>query len=392
MFTITQIKEHLIGMSHGGTLNKIRNQEALFERSASKFLQKCKPLETMRTAPLSAPIHDDLNDYALPSDYNSLIDLIPQDNRGSWDVAFRNAAGRFDLEKAIKNRTVSLEGSEGSKIIRINWKSRSSKLLNTCDSLTANGTWSIVATASGLVIDEITKRKGSASLRFDVATTGDGIDNDDMTAIDMTDEDEVADVIFDLYIKNAADLANFNSITAIWGNNLTTAYWTGVAQTAQADGTAFKVGWNNIKVSWNTATETGTVAPATIDSFKTTVNIDAAISDLRIDDIRFSIGRNFDMKYHSKFLFKTTAGVYISRPASDDDNVTIDNDSLPIFLYECLKEVAHQVEGTDSAFDINYARQELEELYPAFRSEYPDQRKKMISSYGGAPRWGHRQR
>ena len=392
MFTVGQIKSHLTGLGHGGTLNKVRNIEELFERSASKFLARCKPLETMRTGVLASTIHDDLNDYALHSDYNSLIDLIPQDNRGSWDSAFRNAAGRFDLEKATRNRTVSIEGSEGTKIIRINWKSRSSALLNTCDSLTANGTWSIVATASGLVIDTITKRKGSASLRFDVATTGDGIDNDDMTAVDLTDEDEVADVLFDLYIKNSADLANFNSITAIWGNNLTTTLWTGVAQTAQADGTAFKIGWNQIKVPWNTATETGTVAPATIDSFRVTTNIDAAIGDLRLDNIRFSIGRNFDIKYYSKYLYKTTAGVYISKPTSDDDSVTIDNDSLPLFLFELLKDMAHQVEGTDSAFDISYAERELKELYPAFRAEYPSQSKKMIRSYGGSPRWGFRQR
>src|SRR3990167_8831427 len=255
MFTVQEVKSHLTGLGHGGTLNKVRFIDELFERSASKFLARCKPLETIRTGVLASTIHDDLNDYALPSDYNSLIDLIPQDNRGTWDTTLRNAAGRFDLEKATRNRTVSIEGSEGTKIIRINRKSRGSALLNTCDSLTANGTWSIVATASGLVIDTITKRKGSASLRFDVATTGDGIDNDDMTAVDLTDEDEVADVLFDLYLKNAADVANMNSVTAIWGNNLTTTLWTGVAQTAQADGTAFKIGWNQIKVPWNTATE-----------------------------------------------------------------------------------------------------------------------------------------
>ena len=366
----------------------------MFERSASKFLLRCKPVETMRTGVLASTIHDDLNDYALPSDYNSLIDLIPQDNRTNWDNAFRSPAGKFDLEKAIRNRTVSIEGSEGTKIIRINWKTRSAKILNTCDSLTANGTWAVVATASGLIIDEITKRKGGASVRFDVAATGDGVDNDDMSAVDLTDEDEVADLLVDIYLKSSTDVANLNSITAIWGNDLTSAYWTGVAQTAQADGTAFRVGWNTIKVAWSTATETGTVAPATIDSFKVTLNIDAAISDVRLDDIRFSIGRNFDIKYYSKYLFKNTSGTYLSRPAGVDDseNVTIDNDSLPIYLFELLKDMAHQMEGTDSGFDIQYAENELRTLYPAFRSEYPDQRKKMVSSYGGMPRWGYRQR
>lgn len=388
-FLWSEIQSHLIGMGHSSTLNKIRNKEELAERIASVFLAKCKPLETMRTAALSQAVHDDLNDYALPDDYNSFIDLIPQANRSTWDMAYRRNAGIFDLQKAIKNRVVSIEGSEGTKIIRINWKSRNPVVANAMESLTANGTWSAVAGASGLLADEIIKRKGNASIRFDVAATGDGIDNDDMTAVDLTDEDEIGDLLFDLYIKNSADLANVNSVTGIWGNNLTTTFWTGVAQTTQADGSALQVGWNEIKIPWSTATETGTVAPATVDSLKFTFNVDAAIGDLRIDNVRFSIGRNFDLKYYSKYLFKSSAGTYLSKPTSDTDNVLVDNDSLPIFLFEYLKGMAQQVEGTDGAFDITYSEAQLKDLYPYFRSEFPDQRKKTAAQYGGV-RWNNR--
>lgn len=389
-FTITQIKEHLVGLSHGGTLNKVRNIEALFERAAAIFSLKLRVLETVRTVALANTIHDDVFNYSLPSDFGALIDLIPQDNRTSWDMAFRTPAGQFDLEKAHRNRTVSIEGSEGSKIIRINWKTRAAKVLHSMDSVTANGTWSAVATASGVVADEITKRKGAASIRFDVAATGDGIDNDDMTALNFTEEDEVADVYFDLYIKNSTDLANFNSITAIWGNNLSSAYWTGTAQTLRADGSALRVGWNEIKVPWSTAVETGTVSPSTIDSLKFTVNIDAAISDLRIDNVRFSIGRNFEIKYYSKFLFRNPAGTWISKTSSDDDEVMIDNDSLPHFLMECVKAMAHQVEGEDSVFDIEFVKQELKELFPFYTGLYPSMIKKAVGRYGGLPirrRW-----
>ena len=385
-FTVTQVKENLSAMGHGGTLSKVRNVEALMERTASVFLAKCKPMETIRLGTLSSTVYDDIYNYALPSDYNALIDLIPQDDRGSWDNSYRRKARQFDLEKAIREKTISIEGNEGTKIIRINWRTRKPKVLNTMDSLTANGTWSAVGTASGLVADTIIKRNGDGSVRFDVAATGDGIQNSTMTAVDLTDEDEIADIFADIYIKNATDLANFNSITPIWGNDLTANLWTGTAQTTQADGTAFRVGWNEIKFPWNTATETGTVAPATVDSLKFMVNVDAAIADLRIDNVRVAIGRAFDIKYYTKYLFKNTSGVYISRPTTDDDTVLVDNDSLPIYLFELLKMMAHQVEGTDSAFDINYAEKELMALYPTFRSEYPDMRKKAGGKYGGLPR------
>ena len=387
MYTISQLDSHLVGMGHGGTLNKVRNKYQMYERSAAKFLLKNKPITSMRTKVLTDAVHDDLNDYDLPDDFLSLVDLIPQDNRESWDNAYRTYSGAFDLQKAIQNRTVSVEGSEGTKIIRINWKSKQPKVLHTMDSLTSNGTWAVVGTASGLVIDEITKRKGNASVRFDVATTGDGVQNSTMTAVDMTDEDEVADVLYDLYIKNSTELAKLTSITGIWGNNLTATLWTGTAQTTQADGTAFRVGWNSIKIPWSTATETGTVDPATIDSLKFTVACTSAISDLRIDNVRFSIGRNFDIKYYSKFLFKNSSNTWISLPTTDDDYVIIDNDGLPVYLFELLKDMAHQMEGSDAAFDISYAQSELKELFPHFRAENPNQTKLAATSYGGLPRF-----
>lgn len=376
-YTVSQIKNHLIGLSHSGTLNKVRNQAEMFERSIARFLLKCHPLETIRTRSLTDTIHDDLNDYAVPSDFLSLIDLIPQANRNLWDMAYRDNAGRFDLQKAINNRVVSIEGSEGSKIIRINWKTRSPKVLNAMDSLTANGTWSVVAGATGLLRDTIIYRKGSASVRFDAATTGDGIQNTAMTQIDMTDEDEVADVLFDLYIRDATELAKLTSITARWGNDLTAIYWTGVAQTLQADASAFQVGWNEIKVPWSTATETGTVDPAAIDSLRFTVTITSAINDLRIDNVRFSIGRNFDMKYYSKFLIRNAASTLISLTTTDNDSVLVDNDTLPLLLLELLTDMAHQMEGSDSAFDIGFAENQLKTLYPAYRSLNPSQVKRV---------------
>jgi hypothetical protein len=360
----------------------------MYERAAAIFLQKCKPLETMRLGTLASTVHDDVYNYALPSDYNSLVDLLPQDNRTNWDKAFRKPSGQFDLEKAISEKTVSIEGDSGGKIIRINWRSRQGKVLNTMNSVTSNGTWSAVGSATGIQANTIFKIAGSASVEFDLVASGDGIQNTTMTAVDFTDEDEVADVFVWVYLPSTSGVT---SISARWGNDLTTNYWSSTAQTTQADGTSFKAGWNLIKFPWSTATETGTVEPATVDAFRITF-VATAQNNIRIDNILFSIGRNFDIKYYSKFLFRNSSSTLISQPTTDDDTVLIDNDSLPIFLMELLKAMAHQVEGVDSTFDLQYAQSELMELYPAFRSEHPDQRKKQTGKYSSGPRWGSRRR
>jgi hypothetical protein len=385
---VATFKDNLTGMIHSGTLNKVRNVEMAMHRAANTLLSKIDPIDTMRIAALSNSIHDDVYNYSLPSDYKKIIDLIPQNRRGSYDVASRGLAEAFDLRKGLESKKVSIEGSEGTKIIRINWRSRAPKTLNEANTLTANGAWAIVGTASGLKVDTIDYVSGSGSLRFDVAITGDGIQNSSMTAVDLTDEDEVGDLFVWVKIPTAANLANLTSIALIWGNDLTANYWTGVAQTVQADGSAFKVGWNEIKVPWSTATETGTVLPASIDSLKLTLTIAGAISNIQVDNIACSLGRNFDIKYYSKFLIKNAAGTWISTSTADSDTVVLDDDAIQIYLLESLKAVAHQIEATDSVSDVNYSNLELETLYKKYKKEYPSQSLKPIGSYGSNPSRG----
>lgn len=398
-YSIDSTKDHLIGLTHSGTLNKIRNINELFKRAANNMLAKVKPLEIIRLGTLQSTVYDKLYNYALPSDFYSLIDIYPQAQRTSLDQGTRSYIENFDRRKAIDKNQISIEGDGASKIIRINWPIRSSKVLNTLDSLTGNGTWAAAGTATNVALDTIFKYSGGGSIKFDQVASGDGIQNSSMEGLDLTDEDEIADVIVPFYIKDSTELAKLTSATVVWGNDLTTAYWTGVAQTAQADGTAFRVGWNIIKVPWNTATETGTVTPSTIDSVKITFVSSAPIADIRVDNILFSIGYPFDIKYYSRFLFSTSAGARISQPTSGSDLVILDDDSYNIYLYECLDEAAHQMEGEDSRFDMEQASKKLwgdpraldnagrVGLYAAYKNKYPDQSKKIITSYGLAPRF-----
>jgi hypothetical protein len=355
----------------------------------------------MRLATLSTTVHDDVFDYTLPSDFRSIIDLYPQAERSVLDKGQRIQVEAFDRRKSIDDKKYSIEGKGGSKILRIDWNVASPTALHTMNSITVNGTWAAVAGATNVATDTTYKYSGSGSVKFDVAASGDGIDNTTMGQVDLTSEDEVADVFFYVYIKDAADLANFTSVVAIWGNDLTANYWTGVTQTAQADGTAFRVGWNLIKVPWSTATETGTVAPGTVDAFRVTFNVGAAITQLRVDNIVFAIGHVFDIRYYSKFLFQDSSGTWKSQPDTSSDVVILDNDAYNIFLYECLGELAHQLEGEDSAFDLRRAGAMLygdpqaldvsgrTGLYAKYRSEHPAQNVKATSHYGMKPRYNN---
>lgn len=399
MFTIGEVQNNLIGLSHSGTLNKVRNVYNLYERAANNMLSKIKLLESIRTAPLTDAVHDKIYSYAVPSDFNTLIGIYPSGERDLGDDVQRVFAEQFDRRKAVDDKQISIEGNNGTKIFRINWKENEPTTISTMDSYDGNGTWAVVATASGLATDTQYKYSGSGSVKVDIAATGDGIDNTTLDTVDLTDEDEVGDFIVPIYLKNATDAANLTSVTFIWGNDVSTAYWTGVAQTAQFDGSAFQTGWNIIKIPWNTATETGTVDPATIDSAKITFTVGGAITDIRVDNILCSVGTVFDVKYYSKYLFQTAAGAWINKPSLDTDLVICDVDSINIFLYECLDEIAHQVEGEDSGFDILQVSKKLYGdpraidpigrigLYARYRAEHPAQNKKAVTHYGMKPQY-----
>lgn len=388
--TIGDVKDNLANTLHGIDIDQIDSIDLLLERSANTLLSKINPIETIRTVALSQVVHDDVYNYALPSDFKEAIDLYPQDDRNFRDSALRVFARPFDLQKAIKNKQISIEGSEGSKILRINWRSRQGKVLHTMNSVTDNGTWSAVGSATGVTADTIFKVSGSGSIKFTHVASGDGIQNTTINAIDLTDENGVSDVFVWVFFSTVP-----TSVTAIWGNDLTTNYWTGVAQTTQADGTAFKTGWNLLKYSWSAATQTGTVTPSTIDSFKITV-AGTALGTMRVDNIIFSIGRNFDIKYYSKYIIKNTSGTWLSRTTSDADTVVLDNDAMQIFHLENLIAAAQQVE--DSEFDIAWAKKELGNpnsanaservgLYSAYLAKYPSQSKKAVGFYGSLPRF-----
>ena len=124
-----------------------------------------------------------------------------------------------------------------------------------------------------------------------------------------------------------------------------------------------------------------------------------AIANVRVDNIIFSIGRNFDIKYYSQYAFRNSGGTWLARPSSDSDNVVFEGTGYNIFLYECVIEIAQQIQGEDSGFDMNYALRKLngnpdspdpEErvgLYGKYRGEYPNQSKRPVTTWSSGPRF-----
>lgn len=383
-------------MSHSGTLNKVRNFPAALERAVNTLLLKIDPIDTERIISLSQTVHDNVQNYSLPSDYKRIIDISPQDNRNTSDRASRVFAEPFDAELLFRNKTLSIESNNGLKFLRLNWKSRSPITISTMDSLTDDGSWVVSGSASTPVVDTLVHLTGVGSLKFNVTVTGDGLKNTTLSGLDLSSWNNEEDVFVAFYFE---DVSKLTSISIKRGNNLTSKYWTSAAQTAQYDGTAFQVGWNILGFPMSTSTQTGTVDTTNYTAFSFAIASTGAIPNVRVDNITASLGREFNLKYYSKYVIKSSAGTWIARTSSDDDVIVLDSDCINLLILETLKNIAQQNEGEDSTFDIQYANRELHGdpsspdisgrlgLYSKYRAEHPSQSKKAVARWSSGPRY-----
>lgn len=346
------------------------------------MLMQIDPAETRRITNLTNAIHDDYYNYSLPSDVkgNKIIDIRPQVNRNTSDQFRQRFSEEFDLRKAVEDDIFQVKHDDGSKSIRISKDiSPGPTTINSCNNLTDNGTWAADGTyASNLTQDTLYYVSGSASLNFDLASGGSAgyIENSTMTAVDLSDHDEVGSFFVHAYLPDASIITN---VILRWGNDLTANYWVRTV-TEQHDGTAFRNGWNILRFDWNGATETGTVAPATIDSLRVTITYDGtAETDIRIDNITCSIGEIFEIEHYSKYLFRNSSGTWLELPSDDTDIINLDTDSNNIFIYECLSEVAQQIQGEDMGADFQYAQFKLYGdsknlgLYQLYKTQWPSE-------------------
>lgn len=387
MYTINQLEDHLVGMGHGSSLRKVRNPFALYERAANNMRSKVDVVTTIRTAPLTQAVHDDQFIYAVPSDYGKIIDLYPSGKRSNTDFARRTSGVTASLLKGIKDKQIAVEARDGARVLLIDWSGKTPKTLADMNATTG---WSVVTGASGLELDTQFAISGGKSLKFDLDTTGGGLQNTSLNAEDLSEWEGEADFFIWMYFGSVSALT---SVQARWGNDVSANYFESTAQTTQADGTAFQVGWNLIKFSWSAATETGTVDATTIDSFRVILNTTGAIANVRVDNVVVSLGSIFEIKYYGSYMFKNTAGTWIRRPTVDTDTICVDELGFNIFAYECLLAMSQQTEGEDSGFDISFAVTALNGnpasadpalrygLYARYRTEYPSQAKRTVQTY-----------
>lgn len=382
---ISDLKSDLQRKIGGTSLNKVSGVYSLIAEAGRSVLTQIDPEETIRITQITNAVHDEVYDYAIPSDFKDVIDLRPQADRKVGDNFSKGFSEAFDLRKYLVKERLAIRNNSGTKSIRIAASLSSPTTLHQMNSITENGTWAVGDNATNLTVDTVDYISGSGSLNFDLTAGGATgyIENSAMTAVDLTDHDEKSSLFLWVYIPDTSIITNF---ILRWGSS-SANYWLRTVTQAH-DATAFRTGWNLLRFDWNGATETGTVNPASIGYLRLTTTYNGtAETDLRVDNIVSSLGKIYEIEYYSKYIFRNSSGTWLETPTADSDTINLDVEGYNCLLYECVRLLAPEIMEEDAGFDSNFYERELhgsgtkKGLYQKYREHYPSQRMRPQDTY-----------
>jgi len=166
-------------------------------------------------------IFPNVYEYKIPTDFQ---DLITIQERGKPINFYRKSPDEFWLRLNSGSKMLAVDSLLGDKFLLCHYSSAGSDaILNDCDSLTSNGTWSVTGDATNLTLDEVNNITGSGALNFDITVSGTsaGVENSGITSIDLSDEENGGTLFFSARIP---DVTNITGFTAKWGSS-SSDYW-----------------------------------------------------------------------------------------------------------------------------------------------------------------------
>jgi hypothetical protein len=296
--------------------------------------------------------YDTIHVYKITTAVPDVLDTVDivrakdqfSDNNSPFDrVSPRDI--KLHVADGFSTSEYALERKDSDWYLLVNHDSKYAALqLASFESTTADGgEWladESTSDALNLEADSTEYVEGSVSLKFDIDVSQSGnnravIYNDDATERDLTDYQDLASFIIDVYIP---DVTDFSSVTLYWGSS-STAYWS-FTQTTDMNGNAFVDGWNTLKFDWASATKTSTPDVTAINYYRVDFNYGAGQGDdegFRIDDLRLVRPETLTFLYTSNFVGTNSSGTDVRAFAATTD--------IPYFSgkYDGLKfAVAHR--------------------------------------------------
>lgn len=347
--TLAQLQSDIAPMMKGTSTKQVKDFYGTAFKAANRMLARIDPMETRRIATLSMPFFDNVQDYVLMDDYKRMVDIRPQANLRL------DMPGESDFGQTT---TVQFNTRLDPNSFQIRWNNmvrtlRAQRLpagnVQTFESfdvtisgVTALGdaTWTPEGDASGFYAEPLNYVQGNGSLGMNLsgATGAADILSTNGLAMDVSAFNNEDWSMFFVYIPIGFS-SRFTSFELRRGDN-SGNYYASIAST-KADGTAFSDGWNFMTFNWSQSNKTGspTLTGNTYKRFGINYTVGAAINGFLVDSWTNSFGQLYEAEYYSEYMFRTSAGVWISRPTSDTDLVNVGPASYEILKTEMMVDI-----------------------------------------------------
>ena len=380
------------GLTHD-KFAQVKSTTVVMNRAVRYVVGDVDLRSTKRSAQLSPNLFSNVYEYTAPSDLKGekLIDLRKQVNRPSGEHWLLVDDVEFDRRKTTGRYRVALRDENFSKLLRLDGVENSkSRLLHSCESLTANGTWAATADASNLTLDQDNYISGGGALNFDMAAGGATgyIENSSMTQVDLTDYQDKGSIFVWVFIPDYSD-AEADTVTNFIlriGND--TSNYVSRTITTNNEGATFYDGWNLLRFDLNGATASaGTVAWATVDYLRLTVTKSASLAadtDWRVDSFIARLGDIYSAVYYTKYGWQTSALAYIEESTTSTDLVVADTDEIEGIAFKAAELASQELKEYD---DMKMHRFDYEAWKRNYEALNPSEALKKARYYGPKPRF-----
>jgi len=366
------------------------NLTAAFNLALDSLAMKIDFKETQKTSALT-PFFLDYTAYTAPSDLKSdgIIGIRPFMAKDKNEDLGMNRLQSSSFDENFfwydAKGVFSIEYNLGTKILRVNKDvtGASNYLLHECEAYNDNGTWvadTVNSDALNVATDTGVYLQGTGAVSFDIDVSQTANDyalvyNSTLTATDLSNVKKGLSYAFlDIYMPVAV-----TSVELRWGTNASNYY--SKTATTTFDGQSFKVGWNTVGVSWDTATETGSVTDSSIGYIAAKLNYPNTTTDqtgFRIDGFYIRQGGLYEIRYYSKYGVVSAGGTYKQYFTADDDTLACDEDGEAVFIDYVTGEIApNALAPTGQTYQARAMG-----LIREYKMRSPSMRKKTVNTYG----------
>jgi hypothetical protein len=375
-YTIQKLKDDLTRKLHGTSLRKLGDVIGLINEAARVVVQEVDIAETKRSQQITNAVYSEVYDYQLPVDLkdDKIIDIYPQFNNSISNNNVRLGSADFDMNK--KDGSFSIRYANTLKTLRLSKDTNGSKTLSDLNSISG---WAVGGATENLLLDSLYTVSGGYAVKFDFNVSGTSayIENSTLDSLDLSLQEDEGAMFLYIYLPDAAKVTAVN--LKFGSSNVN--YWSKTVTTTN-EGTAFVDGWNLLRFDWRSASSSGTPVASAIDYARITLTTDGtAGTDIRVDSLVYRLGSIYNLDYYSKYLFRTTGGVWSEELVDDDTIINADTTSYNILLYKCEELAAQELQGEDSAFDSSISNKRYVEAREKYKSLYKSEAKKKRLTY-----------